>query len=68
MMGVVQPPTPPLTMALYNDAFTIFIPAAPCDTTFVFLKALQNKKSHAMVNHCTSYFLVWGITFKGCAC
>ena len=65
------PPTPPLAMALYNDAFMIFIPAAPCDTTFFefyFLKALQNKKSYAMVNHCTSYFLVWDITFKGFAC
>ena len=37
VLGVVRPPPPPppLAMALYNDAFTIFIPAAPCDTTFV---------------------------------
>ena len=25
----------PSAMALYNDAFTMFIPSAPCDTTFV---------------------------------
>ena len=74
LLGVVQPPTPippPPAMALYNDAFTIFIPAVSCDTTFVefyFYKALQNKKSHAMANHCTSYFLLWDITFKGFAC
>ena len=36
LLGLVQPPPPhPMAMALYNDAFTIFIPPAPCDTTFV---------------------------------
>ena len=58
--GVVRP-LDPMALALYNDALTIPV---LCNTTFVEFYSSK----HAMVNHCTSYFLVWDITFKGCVC
>ena len=65
-------PPPPTAVALYNDAFTIFIPAAPCDAAFVefyFLKALQNKESHAQWQIIVPLIFLCGILLlKGFAC